>query len=129
MAMSEELKSEIQAINNRYAAKLAKGAHGVAEFFAEDADLLPPGYPNLKGPRAIESFWQAAVAGAEEVSLTTDDAVALGQDFVREIGRYHATIKDNAVPPMNGKYVFIWRKVGSSWKIWTDIWASDTGQT
>ena len=30
---------------------------------------------------------------------------------------------------LSGKYVFIWKKVGSDWKIWTDIWASHSGQT
>ena len=54
---------------------LAKGAEGVSEFFTDDADLLPPGYPNLKGPKAIEDFWKAAVAGAETVRLTTEEAV------------------------------------------------------
>jgi ketosteroid isomerase-like protein len=127
--MSEKLKTEIQAINNRYAAMLAKGWDGVGQFFAEDADLLPPGFPNMKGPKAIESFWRAALAGAERVTLTTDDAVALGSDFVREIGRYHGAYKDKSIPAVNGKYVFIWRKVGADWKIWTDIWTSDTGQT
>jgi uncharacterized protein (TIGR02246 family) len=127
--MSEKLKTEIQAINTRYAAMLAKGGEGVAQFFADDADLLPPGYPNLKGPQAIEGFWKAAVANAKHVTLTTDDAVTLGTEFVREMGRYHATVKDDAASPMNGKYVFIWRKIGSEWKIWTDIWTSDTGQT
>jgi ketosteroid isomerase-like protein len=127
--MSAQLVSEFQAINNRYAAMLLKGGQGVAQFFAEDADLLPPGYPNVKGPTAIEAFWQAAVAGAEEVTLTTDDAVAMGADYVREIGRYHARSKDASIQPMNEKYVFIWRRVGTDWKIWTDIWTSDTGQT
>ena len=127
--MSEKLKAEIQAINNRYADLLAKGGRGVGRFFTEDADLLPPGYQNLKGPEAIEAFWQAAVAGADRVTLTTDDVAQMGSDYVREIGRYHATVQDKTVPPMNGKYVFIWRKVGTDWRIWTDIWTSDTGQT
>jgi len=30
---------------------------------------------------------------------------------------------------LSGKYVFIWRKAGDDWKIWTDIWTSHTGQT
>jgi uncharacterized protein (TIGR02246 family) len=127
--MSEALKKEIQTINTRYADLLAKGGNGVAEFFTNDADLLPPGFPNLKGPQAIEGFWKAAVAGADTVTLTTDDAVAIGPDHVREIGRYHATLKNGTGPAMNGKYVFVWRREGRTWKIWTDIWTSDTGQT
>jgi len=82
------LKDEIQAINTRYAAALAAGGTGVGQFFTDDADLLPPGQPNLKGPAAIEAFWRAAVEGAEKVTLTTLDAASLGSDYVREIGEY-----------------------------------------
>ena len=32
-------------------------------------------------------------------------------------------------PYYRSTYVFIWRKVGGEWRIWTDIWCSDTGQT
>ena len=28
-----------------------------------------------------------------------------------------------------GKYVFVWRKIGEDWKIWTDIWTSHKGET
>ena len=56
------------------------------------------------------------------------EAATEAADFIREIGRYHGSYQDKSIPPVNGKYVFIWRKVGSDWKIWTDIWTSDTGQ-
>ena len=42
--MANSLTGTIQQINHRYAAVLTQpGAPGAATFFAEDADLLPPG--------------------------------------------------------------------------------------
>jgi ketosteroid isomerase-like protein len=124
------LKETIQAINDRYAAVLSqRGAPGAASFFAKDADLLPPGPDNLKGPEAIEGFWAAASEHFKDARLTTVDVVALGSDAAREIGTYFAAPRAADGVPLSGKYVFIWRKVGDDWKIWTDIWTSHSGQT
>jgi uncharacterized protein (TIGR02246 family) len=123
------LKETIQAINNRYAAALMQpGAPGVADFFTQDADLLPPEPENLKGRAAIQTFWAAVCEKGGDVRLTTADAVAIGDDAVREIGTYWAQLKgmENL---LSGKYLFIWRRIGDDWKIWTDIWTSHTGQT
>ena len=123
------LKETIQAINNRYAAALMQpGAPGVENFFTQDADLLPPGPENLKGRAAIQKFWAAVCEKGGDVQLTTADAVAIGEDAVREIGTYWAQLK-GMENPLSGKYVFIWRRIGDEWKIWTDIWTSHTGQT
>ena len=37
------------------------------------------------------------------------------------------TFRSKAQPPqdMNGKYVVVWEKVGSDWKLAIDIWNSD----
>jgi ketosteroid isomerase-like protein len=124
------LKDEIQAINNRYAAVLSQpGAPGAASFFAKDADLLPPGPDNLKGPEAIGAFWAAATEHFKDARLTTVDVVPLGTDAAREIGTYWAAARAPGGEPVSGKYVFIWRKLGDYWKIWTDIWTSHSGQT
>jgi SnoaL-like domain len=85
------LKDEIQAINNRYAAVLSQpGAPGAASFFAKDADLLPPGPDNMKGPETIGAFWAAATEHFKDARLTTVDVAPLGRDAAREIGTYWA---------------------------------------
>ena len=123
--MSKSLKEAIQEINNRYAALLSQpGAPGVGAFFTEDADLLPPGPDNLKGVQAIEAFWAAVTEHYHQIHLTTVDVAPLGSDTAREIGIYWAAAKIADGAPLSGKYVFIWRKVGEDWKIWTDIWTS-----
>jgi hypothetical protein len=61
--------------------------------------------------------------------LTTVDAAQLGPDYIREIGTYYAEPKVAGGANLSGKYVFIWKKSGGDWKIWTDIWTSHSGQT
>jgi ketosteroid isomerase-like protein len=123
------LKETVQEWCNRYAAVLIGGAKGSGAFFAEDANLLPPGPDNIKGPAAIEAFWVAAAEHFTNVRLTTIDAAQLSPDFIREIGTYYAEPKVQGGTVLSGKYVFVWRKVGGDWKIWTDIWTSHSGQT
>jgi ketosteroid isomerase-like protein len=124
------LKDTIQAINNRYAAVLNQiGAPGARDFFADDADLLPPGPDNVKGADAIQAFWAVATEHFQDVRLTTVDVAPLGADAAREIGTYWGAPRAAGGEPISGKYVFIWRKIGDDWKIWTDIWTSHSGQT
>jgi ketosteroid isomerase-like protein len=124
------LKETVQSWCDRYATVLSgPGARGSGAFFTDDADLLPPGPDNVKGAAAIEAFWAAVSEHYHNVRLTTLDAAQLGPDHIREIGTYYAEPKAAGGANLSGKYVFIWRKVGSEWKIWTDIWASHSGQT
>ena len=124
------LKETVQSWEDRYAAALSSpGARGCETFFAEDADLLPPGPDNVKGAAAIAPYWAAVAEHYHNVRLTTSDAAQLGPDYIREIGTYYAEPKAAGGANLSGKYVFIWKKVGSDWKIWTDIWASHSGQT
>ena len=57
-----------------------------------------------------------------DAKLTTVDVLSLGPDAAREIGT--VTLKTKSQPPQEiiGKYAVVWRKVGSDWKLATDIW-------
>ena len=124
------LKETVQSWCDRYAAvRQRPRCARLGSFFAEDADLLPPGPDDLKGSSAIEAFWAAVSEHYHKVRLTTVDAAELGDDHIREIGTYFAEAKDAGSQSLSGKYVFIWKKAGNDWKIWTDIWTSHSGQT
>lgn len=124
------LSKTIEGMNQRYVAALSKpGAPEIGDFYAEDADLLPPGPDNLKGRAAIQAFWAAATEHLTDPKLTTTDVAEVGPGFAREIGSYWARVKGAEGATVSGKYVIIWRKVGGEWKIWTDIWTSHQGQT
>ena len=124
------LKDTVQAWEDRYAAVLGTpGALGLENFFTDDADLLPPGPDNLKGIEAIQNFWSDVTRYYHNVKLRTQDAEQMGTDHIREIGTYYVESRTPGGANLSGKYVFIWKQVGSDWKIWTDIWTSHSGQT
>ena len=111
-------------IGNRY--RPIKGDIAtVAEMYAEDAFLLPAGSPMVRGRSAIKSFWEKASEGIDNIQLTTVDVKPLGADAAREIGTFSLHTKGSQPQEMTGKYVVIWQKTGSEWKLATDTWNSD----
>jgi ketosteroid isomerase-like protein len=97
----------------------------VANMYAEDAYLLAPGSPIVQGRSKIQSCWAEAVKAVGDRKFTTVDLKPLAANAALEVGTW--TFRSKAQPPqdMNGKYVVVWEKVGSDWKLAIDIWNSD----
>jgi uncharacterized protein (TIGR02246 family) len=116
-------KGTIEKLNDVWAAAFNKGdAAAVAGLYTEDAYVLPPGSEMVKGRAAIEVFWRQAAQQMGDAKLTTVDVLSLGPGAAREIG--NVTLKTKTQPPQEivGKYTVVWLKVGSDWKLATDIW-------
>ena len=119
-------KATIEKLNDVWTAAFNKGdTAAVAELYAEDAYVLPPGSAMVKGRAAIEAFWRQAAQQMSDAKLTTIDVLPLGRSAAREIGT--VTLKTKSQPPQEvvGKYVVVWRKIGRDWKLATDIWNTD----
>ena len=116
-------KATIEKLNDAWTAAFNKGdAAAVAAMYTEDAYVLPPGAEMVKGRTGIEAFWRQAAQQMGDAKLTTLDVLPLGRSAAREIGT--VTLKTKSQPPQEivGKYAVVWRKVGSKWKLATDIW-------
>ena len=76
-------------------------------FYAEDAQLLPPNSPIVKGISAIRDFWSGVIAaGASDVTLETLDVAASG-DLIYNTGHYGYNLgADRHI----GKYVVVYRR-------------------
>lgn len=95
-------------------------AAGMADMYTEDAILLPAGGARAEGREAIESFWRGMLgSGIEDVQLTTEDLVAVGDDLAYEIGRY--TAEPRNADPVSGHYLVLWKRVDDEWKLHVDI--------
>jgi ketosteroid isomerase-like protein len=75
--------------------------------------------------REGQSSNRGDVEKAEEVTdpkLTITDVKPLGSSAAREIGTFSLKAKGATPREIIGKYVVVWEKVGSDWKLATDIW-------
>jgi uncharacterized protein (TIGR02246 family) len=116
-------KGEIEKLNSRFAELFNKGdAAGVAALYTDDAVVLPPGAGILKGKSDIEAFWKKAAESLGEAKLTTVDVKPLGPSAARETGYFSLKTKTTPSQEVVGKYVVVWEKVGTDWKLSADIW-------
>ena len=85
-----------------------KDAARIGNLYTEDATLLPPGSPMIKGRQNIQQFWISFFdAGASDGKLTTVEVNAMG-DVAYEIGAFEANLP--GAGKSHGKYVVIWKR-------------------
>jgi uncharacterized protein (TIGR02246 family) len=123
---SAQDKATIEKLNEAFTSAFKKGDYGaVGGMYTDDAYLLPAGSAMVKGRSKITAFWTKTGEAISDAKLTTVDVKPLGNDSAREIGTFALTTKGPQPQQLTGKYVVVWQKVGSGWKLATDIWNSD----
>jgi ketosteroid isomerase-like protein len=112
-------KDDLKMLSDTFVAGGAKGdAAQVASIYADDAVLMPPNMPAIKGRQAIQQFWSGL--GAFNISIMPESVTSHG-DVAIERGTWELTapIKDG------GNYVMTFRKQNGKWLAVNDIWNSD----
>ena len=116
-------KAEIDAVNAKWIELFNKGDFdGVASLYTEDATAFPPGSAMVKGRAAIAAMWKSIAEQVSDPNLTALDVKPLGPSSAREIGTFSLKTKGSTPQEVTGKYVVVWEKVGSDWKLAADIW-------
>jgi ketosteroid isomerase-like protein len=104
----------------KFAAALASGdAQTAASYLADDAVALPPGHAPINGKAQIQQFLGNMTHAVKNLKYTSDDVKPIDDNAVREVGTFAFKMRDNDV---DGKYLLIWTKVGSDWKVTADMW-------
>jgi len=106
----------------------AKDAVGIAELYAEDGAVMPPNAPISKGRAAIQQTWASLMRtpGFGLTFVPEQIIVSSSGDMALDRGTYRlAVAPDGTAQTDTGKYVVVWRKIGSEWKAAADIFNSD----
>ncbi len=116
-------QAEIEAVNAKWMDFFNKGDFvGLGSLYTEDATAFPPGSGMVKGRAGIEAMWKGMAEKVSDPKVTTLDVKPLGPSAAREIGTFSLKIKGSTPQEVTGKYVVVWEKVGSDWKLAADIW-------
>ena len=101
----------------------AKDAAKIAVLYAEDAVVMPPNQPMVKGRANIEAHWKGEIQqGGTNFQLNpVESAISGSQAF--EVGTMTMTLPGGQTD--RGKYVAILKRVGNDWKIAYDIYNGD----
>ena len=106
----------------------AKDAAGIAALYAEDGAVMPPNGPIGKGRAAIEQTWASMMKtpGFDLTFVPEQIIVSSSGDMALDRGTYKLAVAPKGTAQTDaGKYVVVWRKVGSEWKAAADIFNSD----
>ena len=121
---STEVRDAIAAADENFMATFSQGdAAGLAAFYTEKGQLLPPNSDFVTGRQAIQAFWQGAMdMGIKSVKLEIVEVEGHG-DTAIEVGKY--TLQGLGRKPLDtGKYIVIWKQVDRRWKLHRDIFNS-----
>ena len=118
-----------KAISSWERAANAKDVATLANLYTEDATLLPPGSPPVKGRKSIQQYWQGFFdAGASDAKLRVMDVASFG-DLAYEIGAFEANLPtpQGVTARTQGKYVVIWkRQPDGNIKLHVDMFNTNT---
>lgn len=106
----------------------AKDAAGIAELYANDGTVMPPNSPIGKGRAAIQQTWESMMRtpGFDLTFVPEQIIVSSSGDMALDRGTYRLTVAPGGTAQTDtGKYVVVWRKIGSEWKAAADIFNSD----
>ena len=100
----------------------AKDAAKIASFYADDAIVMAPDQPMVRGRSDIEAYYargfRSAISGFR---LAPMESAIIG-DRAFEVGTSTLTERQGA---SDGKYVVLYRRVRGEWKIAYDIFNND----
>ena len=106
----------------------AGDADGVANLYAEDAVLMPPGVPAITGRAAIKEFIAADIQTSQAAGLVFKVDEPTGIGVSGDLGWASGTdsVTDGSGARVDsGKYLAVYRRTEGKWKLIRDTWNSD----
>jgi ketosteroid isomerase-like protein len=102
----------------------------IMEMYAENATFMPPNRPVLRGRNAIRNFYDELLnqSGATNLKLDVSEVVGHGP-LAYQAGSYEIEYKPaTGTAPRDrdrGKYLFVLRNLGGTWRYEYTVWNSD----
>lgn len=124
-------KRAIDAANANWPRLTSTGhADSIADFYAQNAVIMPPNMAPTRGKEAIRAFFATLNAVKPTLTLHADSVWASGAAAVEQ-GRWRFAWPKGATRPPgapavdSGKYVVRWVHENGRWLMAQDIWNSD----
>ena len=122
-------EQEIRSAGQRFAEAYNRGdAAAVADFYTQDAKIMPPNREMVSGKQAIEAFWKTTLEmGMRKLSIETAE-VGYDGNLAYDRGIITVSTGPEAGQPVTvrSKYlVLLKRQADGPWKIAVDIWNTD----
>jgi ketosteroid isomerase-like protein len=103
-------------------------AEAMANLYAEDALLMPPGAPAVTGRAGIKTFLGEDSAKTKAAGMTLKNASVTGSGINGDLGWISGTylvLDKSGATVDSGSYLSVHRREKGSWPYIRDIWNSD----
>jgi uncharacterized protein (TIGR02246 family) len=122
-------QAKLQADALKWFEFFAQGdADGMANLYAEDALLMPPGAPAVAGRAGIKTFLAAEAAGTRAAGIALKNAAVTGAGTSGDIGWISGTwvaVDGTGATVDSGNYLSVHRRTNGKWLYIRDTWNSD----
>jgi ketosteroid isomerase-like protein len=119
------IQKQIEDVNRKLSQSLAGGnIDAVAACYTVDAQLMVPNMPSAIGRSSIKAVYAGMFqSGATGLKLSTKELNGSG-NLVEEVGTYTLSTS-NGKQLDKGKYLVVWRKEATKWKLYRDCFNTD----
>jgi ketosteroid isomerase-like protein len=119
-AIRERNEAFVKAFN-------AKDVTQILGIYAENSTFMPPNQPLIRGKDALKTFYDDLLkSGATDLKLEVNEVSGHGP-LAYQSGTYEMNVKpaSGAASHDRGKYLFILRRMGDTWRLEYTVWNSD----
>jgi ketosteroid isomerase-like protein len=117
-------KAEIEAANKNFMALVAAGdSVGLANCYTVDAKFMSAGVPSVVGRANIQTAMSNIVQNITRADLRLENIYGTA-DLIAEEGELTLFVGDDAVAVE--KYIVLWKKEDGKWKLFRDIFNSNS---
>ena len=108
----------------------AKDVDNLLGIYAETSVFMPPNEPVIRGKQALKTFYDDLLkSGASDLRLNVGEVSGNGP-LAYQSGTYELEVKRAAGGSRDrGKYLFVLRKMGDTWRYEYSMWNSDLATT
>ena len=123
-----EVKTAIESAGVRFSEAFARrDVTALGQLYTADAEAFPPGSAPVAGRAAIQDMWKGVLAMPVGRIQFTTLAVDGNGETAWEAGHFTLT-GSNGSTMDEGKYIVIWKREGDGWKLYRDMWSSNSPQ-
>jgi ketosteroid isomerase-like protein len=122
------LRADIEAVNARFTEAVSRrDVAALMQLYTADAEAYPPGMAIVSGHAAIQNMWKGLLSmPVGRVQFRTVEVDGNG-DTAWETGHF-TLLGSNGSTMDEGKYIVIWKHEADGWKLYRDMWSSDSPQ-
>lgn len=120
----KDINTILDNISNFSQYYISADYEGLADSYAIDGKILPPGADIIEGKEAIKKRWMLPDGVRILHHKITPTEIKVIGDYAYDVGYYEGKTlrKDQSEVSWKGKYLIVWIKEEGDWKIYADAW-------